>query len=293
MDNVWDEAAGRLAAKADLPVGARDDAANDLELIAERYGPSKRNHDYLRWYDLHFSTMRHAARRVVEIGVETDRSIRMWEEYFPNAEIVGIDIAEHCRAFEGGRRRVFIGDQNSPAFMQSVVDATGGEFDIVIDDGLNTPRSMMLSFCSLFPAMRRGGIYVIEDIIRQPQTVDFVAGLARAVSHWPEGHETRDWAWMPSFADQPWLTRNVVGVAIYRYLAFVTRGSNPTDNPYLMTQDEYLARKQALRDETNAAIDAIIGEGGVPTAIAVSARIGNRGLTTIREELSKRGLMTD
>jgi hypothetical protein len=144
-----------------------------LETIGEDYQPSKRAHDYLRWYDLHFSRIRETARKVVEIGVETDRSLKMWEAYFPNAEIIGIDISPHCSRFAGGRRRVFIGDQMDVSFLGEFVAETGGDFDVVIDDGLHAPRSIVLSFLNLFPALKRDGVYVVEDIISQPETVAF------------------------------------------------------------------------------------------------------------------------
>jgi len=290
----WGETANRVAqavaSTAQPARGPRTIVPTALELLGDEYKPSKRNHDYLRWYDLQFSPLRQSARKVVEVGVETDRSIRMWEEYFPNAEIIGLDIAPHCKKFEGGRRRIFIGDQSNPGFLASVVAETGGEFDVVIDDGLHTPRSMMLTFAGLFPALKRGGVYALEDIIKQPGTVEFFCGLARGINHWPEGFPTPDWARIPAFADQDWLTTNVVGVAFYRYIAFITRGCNPEDNPNLMTPEEYAAKKQALRDAVNATIDAMQAEGAPVAADEVSRRIGGRGLTTIREEMAKRGL---
>jgi hypothetical protein len=39
-----------------------------------------------------------------------------------------------------------------------------GGWDIVIDDGSHLPRHQLVSFCALFPFVRPGGLYIIEDI---------------------------------------------------------------------------------------------------------------------------------
>ncbi len=65
---------------------------NILDELGEKYRPSKRTHNYLPYYWLHFRDIRLDVRKVIEIGVQTDHSIRMWEEFFPNATIYGLDI---------------------------------------------------------------------------------------------------------------------------------------------------------------------------------------------------------
>ena len=234
--------------------------------------------------------MRDTAKKVMEIGVETDRSIRMWEEYFPNAEIIGIDISEQCREFEGDRRRIFIGDQLDPDFLHRVVAEIGADIDIIIDDGLHTPRAMMTSFANLFPALKRGGVYVVEDIISQPHTVEFFSNLAHKVNHWPTDHSSSDYIWMPPFVDQDWLTQNVVGVAVYRYIAFVTRGANPEDNPQLISKEIHMESKRKLIEKINTTIDEMLAEGLKPDPYTVAERAELRGSAIVKTELKRRGL---
>src|SRR4051812_31093796 len=54
---------------------------HQLETLGDKYQPTKRNHDYLRHYWRYFRDVRLSARKVVEIGVQTPRSIEMWEEF--------------------------------------------------------------------------------------------------------------------------------------------------------------------------------------------------------------------
>ena len=64
---------------------------------------------------------------------------------------------------EGGRVRTFVGQQQDESFLAQVVDETG-PLDIVIDDGSHVGPQTLVSFRFLFPRLRPGGIYVIEDM---------------------------------------------------------------------------------------------------------------------------------
>ena len=91
---------------------------NLLEELGEKYKPTKRDHNYLKYYWTHFRDIRLDVRNVCEIGVETDRSIRMWAEFFPSATIYGIDINPECKKYETDRCKIFIGDQSDWTFLE-------------------------------------------------------------------------------------------------------------------------------------------------------------------------------
>jgi hypothetical protein len=213
---------------------------NLLEQLGQKYQPSKRAHHYLPYYWMHFRDIRMQVRKVCEIGLQNDASIRMWEEFFPNAEIFGIDIDPRCEEFSGDRRRVFIGDQSDRKFLGHFLDEVGGGLDIVIDDGSHLVDHQLSSFEVLFPALTEHGIYAMEDTggvvgDYQRKTVNSLQRLAENVLYWPPGYRPEDWPYLTSFPESAsWADRNVVGVAVYRWLAFVFRGNNPGDNQYLL-----------------------------------------------------------
>jgi hypothetical protein len=212
---------------------------NPLGELGEKYLPTKRLHNYLVHYWMHFRDVRFDVRKVVEIGVQTDRSIRMWEEFFPNATIYGIDIDPECRQFEGGRRRILIGDQADERFCARVIEETGGAIDIVIDDGSHLVEHQLKTFSLLFPAMSDHGIYVVEDTggcveDQELVTVNALKGLIDSVMYWPKGFVPRDWPHLTKFPDEAkWADKNIIGIAFYRWIVFVMRGRNPQDNPFL------------------------------------------------------------
>jgi len=214
-------------------------SGNALEELGAKYRPTKRRHNYLPYYWMHFRDIRFAVKNVLEIGVQTDRSIRMWEEFFPHATIHGIDIDPECSRFEGGRRRMFIGDQGDPDFLHRVVERSGGAFDIVIDDGSHRVEHQLATFDFLFPAMSDHGIYVVEDTggcVGDPElaTVRSLTALVDSIMYWPRGFQARNWMYLSEFPpDARWIDRNVVGIAFYRWIVFIMRGRNPGDNPFL------------------------------------------------------------
>jgi hypothetical protein len=148
---------------------------SDLDALARCYGTDKssQHHGYTRLYRQHLGARRTAARSVLEIGVggttswkgfETTaggQSLRMWRDYFPNADVVGVDINEkHVR---GPRIHFERGDQSDPVFLQEVV-RTYGPFDVVIDDGSHIGSHIQVSFAVLWDAVAGGGVYVVEDL---------------------------------------------------------------------------------------------------------------------------------
>lgn len=212
---------------------------NPLHALGETWQPTKRLHNYLPLYWMHFRDIRQSVRNVIEIGVQTECSVRMWEEFFPNATIHGLDIDPACKCHEGGRIRIHTGSQADPAFLRSVLDAMEGAPDIVIDDGSHAPNHQIATFNELFPALSQHGVYVIEDtggVVNdmELQTVNEMKTLVDHVMHWPDSYDPSDWPYLHTFGDAAsWAERHVIGVAFYRWICFVFRGRNPEDNPYL------------------------------------------------------------
>jgi demethylmacrocin O-methyltransferase len=88
-------------------------------------------------------------------------SLRMWKKYFPFGTIYSIDIFD--KSFhEENRIKIFKGSQVDEEFLQGLVNVTG-PLDIIIDDGSHINEHAIKSFKILFPSLKIGGLYVIED----------------------------------------------------------------------------------------------------------------------------------
>jgi hypothetical protein len=62
-----------------------------LSDLARKFQTDKVTHGYTEVYETLFAPIRSRVRKVLEIGVYFGSSIRMWQEFFPNAKIIGLD----------------------------------------------------------------------------------------------------------------------------------------------------------------------------------------------------------
>lgn len=140
-----------------------------LSRLAIQHGTDKYGyHDYTpNYFDL-FKHLRDKPLRLLEIGVggygNEDRggeSLAVWRDFFPNARIIGIDIQKKTLDL-GERVRILQGSQVDAEFLEDLV-AEEGPFDIIIDDGSHRNEHVVESFHLLYPTLKSGGIYVVED----------------------------------------------------------------------------------------------------------------------------------
>lgn len=152
---------------AEYAVPIREARKGTSEISRLFFGHSGRLIDkwvhYLDLYDRHFSPFRGPVK-MLEIGVFEGGSLELWRKYFgPDATIYGIDINPACAGRVDSPNQVRIGSQDDQEFLRSVVDEMGG-LDIVLDDGSHVAKHQLASFRTLFPLLRYGGIYAIEDL---------------------------------------------------------------------------------------------------------------------------------
>ena len=103
-------------------------------------------------YDKHFAPFRDHPINILEIGVLRGGSMRIWEKYFPKANIFGIDINEECLQY-----------QSDVSFLRNV-KAKIPRVDILIDDGSHRAKDQKITFDEMYYHVRKPGIYLIEDI---------------------------------------------------------------------------------------------------------------------------------
>lgn len=147
-----------------------EDPIDDLTRIAIRHGTDKwGGHFYTPVYHSLFQERRHDTLKILEIGVGGyehpnlgGNSLSMWAEYFPNSEIIGVDIHEKRLSLDD-RISILRGSQTDEVFLTSLV-SNHGPFDIVIDDGSHIPQHVVQTFHILWPTLVDGGQYIIEDI---------------------------------------------------------------------------------------------------------------------------------
>ncbi len=129
--------------------------------IGKKYPSSKNISGFIQLYEKYFSSLKDSKINILEIGVENGDSLRIWREYFANANICGIDIDK--KDFKIDNVDIRQGDQSNHTFLLSLINDFK-KFDIIIDDGSHQAKHIITSFNFLFPYLSNTGIYVIEDL---------------------------------------------------------------------------------------------------------------------------------
>jgi hypothetical protein len=141
----------------------------DLEVLCFKHFTDKGawGHDYATQYEQYFEALRNKPVKLLEIGFYAGASAFVWDEYFPLGELHHWDIDKNCYQYTpklSPRSKLHMVDQSNPDQMRQFMNEVGGNFDIIIDDGSHMVDHQIISFQTLFPYLKSGGIYVIEDL---------------------------------------------------------------------------------------------------------------------------------
>ena len=136
--------------------------------LASKYGTDKgpEGHCYTVIYDALFKNRN--IRKVLEVGLSIEGtnaapSLRMWADYYPQAEIWGLDKEEKTLVNEG-RIHSILCDQSNKASLEVAARITGGDFDLLVDDGSHISEDQILTAQAFIPLMAPGSLYIIEDM---------------------------------------------------------------------------------------------------------------------------------
>ena len=139
------------------------------------------SHNYADFYSLIFGLRRNDIKIVIECGIGTNNpallssmgingqpgaSLRMWRDYFPNANILGCDI-DNDILFSEERIKSFHCDQTSKDSVKEFLknaEIFEDSIDVIIDDGLHEYNAGICFFENTITSLRIDGIYIIEDV---------------------------------------------------------------------------------------------------------------------------------
>lgn len=211
---------------------------NNLEKLAKIYKTDKTgNHNYTSHYKLHLKKFKYKRIKLLEIGAggfsipyEGGNSLRMWKKYFRFGSIYSIDIYDKT-TIEENRIKIFQGNQKDKDFLNKVTEMTG-DLDIIIDDACHINKYVIESFQVLFPKLKDGGVYVVEDTqtsywksfggdsenLNNPDTtMNFFKSLADSLNNKE---------FIKPYYQQTYYDKNIVSIHFYHNLIFIFKGNN-------------------------------------------------------------------
>ena len=193
----------------------------NLTELANRFNSDKgteysEKHGYTLVYEQLFSPLKSTSIVFLEIGlciggpefgmflsdrIPTDiPSIRIWSEYFEQAKIYGFDINDFSHLESEVDNFQFIqGDLSQERDLVNLaetaaqLEAVEGHavYDVILDDGSHASFHQQQALVLLFPYLKAGGIYIIEDLHWQsptyeeslptvPKTIDILKQLSES-----------------------------------------------------------------------------------------------------------------
>lgn len=124
--------------------------------------PSNGGHSYTPYYYKLF--LGRTPKRILEIGIDDGRGLRMWREYFPSVEMIhGLDGNPNLLFSDEkiSTTLCYLNDINS---IKRAANFIGGDLDIIIDDGSHVTKHQIDAANIFVPRLAPGGVYIIEDV---------------------------------------------------------------------------------------------------------------------------------
>jgi hypothetical protein len=136
-------------------------------------------HAYHNLYSRYLPHARLHDLNILEVGLGCNMfygpgaSLNLWRALLPCANISFVEYDAECankyksQVEMQGEGRLYIGSQDDPKLLAEIVaDAkAAGGFDMIVDDGSHSHKHIWATLNALWPTLKPGGVYVIEDLI--------------------------------------------------------------------------------------------------------------------------------
>ena len=148
---------------------------NELTKIGNKHGVGKKAGRFVyteRVYYPILENIRYEKLNLLELGVgDTGASVKMWKDFLPNSNIYLFDpffivdesVTVTPEELEEYGINVIKGNQLRTEDLLKIAEEQK-KFDIIIDDASHISDGIQLSLAVLFPFLKPGGKYVVEDI---------------------------------------------------------------------------------------------------------------------------------
>ncbi|TPX17931.1 uncharacterized protein E0L32_011994 [Thyridium curvatum] len=142
--------------------------------VALQHGTDKvTTHQYWFMYEKYLEPLREKKLKMLEIGLGCNmgygpgKSYYTWLEFFPNVDLYYIEYDAACAEKwkdKTSGATIFTGDQADRTFLRRFVQESGGDFDVIIDDGGHSMDQQRNSLEELWGIVKPGALYFVEDL---------------------------------------------------------------------------------------------------------------------------------
>lgn len=144
----------------------------DKSALRDNITDSRHCHPYTIFYHGLFKNRRNDVLNIAEIGILDGASLRMWQEYFPNANIYGFDnnidfINNFKNNYNNDRIKLYqIDVTNENDIKNTLQEFNDIKFDIIIEDSTHQFNDQIRVIKNVSDYLKPGGLLIIEDIFK-------------------------------------------------------------------------------------------------------------------------------
>ena len=148
-------------------------------------------HPYTLFYDALFRTKRHEKINIAELGILEGGSLRMWQEYFTNANITGFDnnlefIVQFKKQYNTDRITLSHMDVTNKDSINVACSQFNTMYDIIVEDTTHRYEDQIRVIETIYPYVKPGGMLIIEDIFKAYNEQDYLVRLQPILHHFQD-----------------------------------------------------------------------------------------------------------
>jgi SAM-dependent methyltransferase len=163
--------------------------SSELCEIGKKYGTDKSSQSYTLFYDGLFKNKKNETLSIAEFGILDGASLRMWKEYFVNAEIHGFEYDNYLidrfkQKCNNNRITLSNIDVTNRYSILSALSEFNVLYDIMIEDTTHLFEDQINVIENAYQYLKPGGILIIEDISKSEN--DYMNRLAPILDHFQD-----------------------------------------------------------------------------------------------------------
>ena len=151
---------------------------DSLDELFEYYGSDKSNyikkrsnkgHGFSKYYSQYLKDFKYEEINILEVGSFAGASAAAFIKYLKNCSVFCFDVNISKFIYSSNKIHVYGLDINNQNKIKRIIKKIKGNFNInsfemIIDDGSHYLSDILLSFNFFFKYVKKGGVYVIEDL---------------------------------------------------------------------------------------------------------------------------------
>jgi hypothetical protein len=118
----------------------------------------------MKWNNYYTQYLKHFPpnpSKIVELGVLGGDGLKWLHHHYPNAKLVGLDRdLSKCPPGPWSLYRCNVCALTDRGYVKTLAQGA----DVIIDDAGHRPYQQSLAFNALFPVLKDGGVYAVEDL---------------------------------------------------------------------------------------------------------------------------------